>query len=156
MVALSLFWSLFGSFLWHLLQTSPWNYILFSLLTSSWSFWSIMEFNIWAKLIHSYYAAFVLHCRTAPSCTEIEMLLHCGVAWKFFILTYNEVMLRWLAAESNQYIGTVMWPNVSMNRPLVHYVLLDSNPHTWSANIVTYLYFKGKTKNMKKYGEFSI
>ena len=30
--------------------------------------------------VHSYYAAIALCCRTAPSCTEISMLLHCGVA----------------------------------------------------------------------------
>ena len=32
--------------------------------------------------VHSYYAAIALHCRTAPFCTEIVMLLHRGVAWK--------------------------------------------------------------------------
>ena len=32
--------------------------------------------------VRSYYAAIALGCHTAPYCTEIAMLLHCGVTWK--------------------------------------------------------------------------
>ena len=34
----------------------------------------------WDLKVLSYYNAFAMHCRTAPSCTEIVMILHCGVA----------------------------------------------------------------------------
>ena len=30
--------------------------------------------------VRSYFAVVALHCRTAPSCKEIVMLLRCGVA----------------------------------------------------------------------------
>ena len=42
--------------------------------------------------VYSYYAAVVLCCRTAPSCTEIVMLLHWGVAWKLYSL---ELEMQW-------------------------------------------------------------
>ena len=59
-----------------------------------------------------------MYHRTAPYCTEIAMLLHCNVSWKLNSFQLENVaMLRWLAAESNSYIGTTMQLGCSINGP---------------------------------------
>ena len=63
------------------------------------------------------------NCTVLPHCTALHRncnvtALRCRIKVKF-ILTQNAVMLQWLAAESNQYIGTATRLQCSMNRPLV-------------------------------------
>ena len=62
------------------------------------------------------------HCVALPCCTFLHR--NCDVTvlrsrMKVeFIITWNEVLVRWLATESNSYIGTATQRNVSKNGPL--------------------------------------
>ena len=82
----------------------------------------------WVSKVRSYYAAIALCCRTALSRNCHVTALRGCIKVKF-ILTWNLVMLWWLAAGSNQYISTATQPNVSMNRPL-HQQPNTSLPHS--------------------------
>ena len=62
-----------------------------------------------------------LNCVALPHCTLLHRncdvtALRCLMKVKF-ILTWNVAMLRWLAAESNQYISTATQLGCSMNGP---------------------------------------
>ena len=67
--------------------------------------------------VRSYYATI---CVALPHCTRLHRnydvtALRCRMKVKF-ILTWNAVKLRWLAAESNRYISTATQLQCSMNR----------------------------------------
>ena len=64
-------------------------------------------FNLiwWILKVRSYYAAIALQCRTAPYCTEIAMLLHCGVAWK---LNLFQLEMRWCCGDLRQKVIDIL------------------------------------------------
>ena len=79
--------------------------------------------SIWLQ-VHSCYTAIVLCWVALPHCTILHRncdvtALRCRMKVKF-ILTWNAVMLRWLASESTRYIGTATQLLCSMNGPLRH------------------------------------
>ena len=66
---------------------------------------------------------FILHrnCVALQHCTALHRNCDVTALWCHmkvkFILTWNAVMLRWLLAESNQYIGTATQLRCSINGP---------------------------------------
>ena len=76
-----------------------------------------LSISPWLKVC-SYYATVALRCRTAPYCRNCNVTaLWCCMKVKL-ILTWNAVLLQWLAAESNWCIGTAAQLWCSMNGPL--------------------------------------
>ena len=80
--------------------------------------WSDRNLPIHLK-VRSYHAAILLtlsHCTKLHRNYDVTPLL-CRMKVKF-ILTWKAVMLQWLAAESNRYIGTATQLRCRMNGPL--------------------------------------
>ena len=93
--------------------------------------WSKLCIYIWlccVLLLHevrSYYAVIALpHCILLHRNCDFTAL-QCRMKVKF-ILTWNAVKLRWLATESNGYIGTATQLRCSMNGPKDY--CRDANP----------------------------
>ena len=62
------------------------------------------------------------NCVALPQCNVLHRNCDVTALWCHMkvklILIWNDVMLQWLAAESNQYTSTTTQWNVRMNRPL--------------------------------------
>ena len=72
----------------------------------------------WGPLILHHNCVALPHCNLLHrSCDVTSTVLQFRMKVKF-ILTWNAVMLLWLAAESNLYIGITTQLRCSMNRPL--------------------------------------